>query len=87
MCYSNFVLANSWYFPTERTKMIINNIKSIFGTIPVTEFAESIGKPVSTVYSWRRNGDIPERCFAKVGRCIFVRVEQMSKFLNGELID
>lgn len=56
-----------------------------FGTTTVKAFAKSIGKPVSTVYSWKRNGDIPNECFMQIGKCIFVRIDAMKKFMNGNL--
>lgn len=65
--------------------MINTQLNQGFGTLSVKEFAESIGKPVSTVYSWKRNGNIPKECFTQIGKCIFVRVEAMKKFLNGEM--
>ena len=55
-----------------------------FGTISIKDFAKSIGKPASTIYSWKRNGDIPKECFTQIGKCIFVRIEAMKKFMNGE---
>lgn len=58
-----------------------------FGTISIKDFARSIGKPASTVYSWKRNGDIPKKCFMQIGKCIFVRIEPMKQFLNGEIVE
>lgn len=55
-----------------------------FGTVSIKEFAKSIGKPTSTVYSWKRNGNIPKECFTQIGKCIFVRIDAMTKFMNGE---
>ena len=64
--------------------MINSNISPLFGTISIKAFAESIGKPASTIYSWKRNGNLPKECFVQIGKCIFVRVEAMKKFMNGK---
>ena len=52
-----------------------------FGVISIQDFADSIGKPVSTVYSWRRRGHMPERCFKVVGRTVFVREKEALEWL------
>lgn len=54
---------------------------SEFGVISIQAFADSIGKPVSTVYSWRRRGHMPERCFKVVGRTVFVREKEALEWL------
>ncbi len=64
--------------------MITQQTIKDFGTVSVKDFALAIGKPISTIYSWKRNGDIPKECFMQIGRCIFVRVEAMQKFMNGQ---
>jgi len=59
-----------------------SNFKIDFGTITVDEFAKAMGRPAQTVYSWRRNGTIPEECFTQIGKCIYILVEPMKQFLN-----
>ena len=44
-----------------------------------------LNKPTSTIYSWRRNGNLPEYIFLKIGGCIFVRKDKFEKFINGEI--
>ncbi len=58
-----------------------------FNILSIKDFAKAIGKPISTVYSWKRNGNIPDECFLQIGRCLFVRIEVMNSFMNGELVE
>lgn len=53
-----------------------------FGIISVNDFAKSIKKCVKTIYTWRRKGIIPEHCFKVMGKAVFVRVEEMKKWMN-----
>ena len=48
--------------------MITQQTIKDFGTVSVKDFALAIGKPISTIYSWKRNGDIPKECFMQIGR-------------------
>ena len=75
------------YIQQERTCMLNTPLFQGFGTLSIKDFAEQIGKPTSTIYTWLRNGNIPKECFTKIGKCIFVRIEPMKKFLNCELIE
>lgn len=45
-------------------------------------FATELGVPESTVYSWRRRGDIPSSCFKEIGGSIFVKIEETKKWLD-----
>lgn len=51
----------------------------------ISVFAKLLNKPTSTIYSWRRNGNLPEYIFLKIGGCIFVRKDKFEKFINGEI--
>jgi len=75
---------NSCQEETRKELMTAQQTIKDFGTLSVKNFALSIGKPISTIYSWKRNGNIPKECFMQIGRCIFVRVEAMQKFMNGQ---
>lgn len=54
-----------------------------FNIMSIRDFAKSINKPKSTIYGWRRDKSIPEKCFKMVGKSIFVRVSEMTDFLNS----
>lgn len=45
-------------------------------------FATELGVPESTVYSWRRRGDIPSSCFKEIGGSIFIKIEETKKWLD-----
>ena len=54
----------------------------MFGLMKIKAFAEELGVPDSTIYSWRRKGDIPPSCFKNIGGSVFVKVEEMKKWLD-----
>lgn len=54
----------------------------MFGLMKVKVFASELGVPESTVYSWRRRGDIPSSCFKEIGGSIFVKIEETKKWLD-----
>lgn len=53
------------------------------GLMSIRAFAESLGVPKSTVYSWKRTGDIPEDCFKKIGGSIFIRKNKISQWIEN----
>ncbi len=55
-----------------------------FNVITLKEFANSIHKPESTVRTWKRRGNMPASCFATIGNTVFVRVNAVQAFLDGE---
>ena len=59
----------------------------MFGLMKVKVFASELGVPESTVYSWRRRGDIPSSCFKNIGGSIFVRVNETKKWLENSESD
>ncbi len=54
----------------------------MFGLMKIKVFATELGVPESTVYSWRRRGDIPSSCFKEIGGSIFVKIEETKKWLD-----
>lgn len=54
----------------------------MFGLIKIKAFAEELGVPESTVYSWKRGGNIPSSCFKQIGGSWFVKVEEMKEWLE-----
>ncbi len=42
--------------------------------IPLKDFAKQLGKPESTIRTWKRRGDIPAECFLSIGSTVFVRI-------------
>ncbi len=59
--------------------------KNMENILNISVFAKLLNKPTSTIYSWRRNGNLPEYIFLKIGGCIFVRKDKFEKFINGEI--
>jgi predicted DNA-binding transcriptional regulator AlpA len=52
-----------------------------YGVVTIKKFAESIGKPVSTVYSWKKRGHMPKECFKTIGRSVFVKEQATLEWL------
>ena len=52
-----------------------------YGIVTIKEFAKSIGKSVSTVYSWKKRGHMPSECFKVIGRCVFVKQKAAMEWL------
>lgn len=56
----------------------------MFELMKIKDFAQELGVPQSTIYSWKRSGDIPLSCFKQIGGTWFVRVKQMKEWLEND---
>lgn len=56
----------------------------MFGLITIKDLAKELGKPESTVRTWKRRGDIPLSCFKEIGGTVFVRTEEFKKWIDTE---
>ncbi|MCD7779644.1 MAG: helix-turn-helix domain-containing protein [Candidatus Gastranaerophilales bacterium] len=54
-----------------------------FGIMSLKEFAKSIGKPESTIRTWRRRAEIPDECFVEIGKSIFIKTEKFKNWLEN----
>lgn len=45
-----------------------------FGIVSIKDFAKQLGKPESTIRTWKLRGDIPAVCFVTIGSTVFVKV-------------
>ena len=55
----------------------------MFGLMKLKAFAEELGVPESTVRTWKRRGDIPSSCFHTIGTTVFVKAEEVKKWLDS----
>lgn len=55
----------------------------MFGLISIKDFAKELGKPESTVYSWKDKGSIPLPCFKQIGGTWFVRKDKFKEWLDN----
>lgn len=53
-----------------------------FKIMKLKDFAKSIGVPESTVRTWKRRVHIPEACFLVIGSTIFVKVDEVQKWIS-----
>lgn len=56
----------------------------MFGLMTIKDLAKELGKPESTVRTWKRRGNIPLSCFKEIGGTVFVRVEEFKKWVDTE---
>ena len=58
------------------------NTFNLFGIVSIKDFAKLIGKPESTIRTWKRRGDIPAICFVTIGSTVFVKVNQFMECMG-----
>lgn len=51
----------------------------------IKELAKSLGKPESTIRTWKRNGLIPACCFFKIGGSVFVLVNKFNEWVASQV--
>ena len=56
----------------------------MIGLISIKKFAEQMDKPLSTIKTWKRRGELPEYLFKKVGGEIFVRTERIQEWVDSD---
>lgn len=54
-----------------------------FDLITIKQLAEQLGKPQSTIYSWKDKGNIPSNCFKQIGGSWFVKVKVFQEWVNA----
>lgn len=57
-------------------------MEMLFNIMKIKDFAKQIGIPESTVRTWRRRGEILEQCFFIIGSTVFVKVEEVRKWIS-----
>ena len=57
-------------------------METLFNIMKIKDFAKQIGIPESTVRTWRRRGEIPAQCFLVIGSTVFVKVEEVRKWIS-----
>ena len=57
-------------------------METLFNIMKIKDFAKQIGIPESNVRTWRRRGEIPEQCFLVIGSTVFVKVEEVRKWIS-----
>lgn len=51
--------------------------------ISINEFAKQLKKPVSTVNTWRRRGNLPEELFKRIGGTVFVKKDKFLEWVES----
>lgn len=57
----------------------MNSELNTYGIVSIKDFAKQLGKPESTVRTWKLRGDIPNECFLTIGGTVFVKVNTFIK--------
>ena len=54
----------------------------MFGLMTLKEFAKELGKPESTVRTWKRRGELPSEIFVTIGSSVFVKIELFKDWIG-----
>ena len=55
----------------------------MFGLISLKDFSKELGKPESTIRTWKRRGELPDDLFKVIGNTIFVRVKKFEEWVEN----
>lgn len=55
----------------------------MFGLMRLKDLAKELGKPESTIRTWKRRGDLPPSLFKEIGGTIFVKVEKFKEWVEN----
>lgn len=56
----------------------------MFGLMTLKDLAEQLGKPESTIRTWKRRGDLPPSLFKNIGGTVFVRTEKFKEWIDND---
>ena len=56
----------------------------MLGLMTLKDFANELGKPESTVRTWKRRGDLPSYLFKTIGGTVFVRAEKIKEWIDND---
>ena len=54
------------------------------GLMSVEDFAKLIKRPLNTVKTWKKRGELPEYLFKKVGGCVYVRENRIQEWIDSD---
>lgn len=56
----------------------------MFNLLTLKELAKELGKPESTIRTWKRRGDLPSSIFKEIGGTVFVRAEKLKEWIDSD---
>lgn len=56
---------------------------NIFNLMSIRDFAKEIGKPESTIRTWRNRKSIPDDVFVLIGKTVFIKVNKFQEWLEN----
>ena len=56
----------------------------MFDLITIKELAKELGKPESTIRTWKQRGELPPEIFKTIGGTIFVRAEKFREWVDSD---
>lgn len=59
-------------------------VNIMFGLMTLKDLAEQLGKPESTIRTWKRRGDLPPSLFKNIGGTVFVRTEKFKEWIDND---
>lgn len=52
------------------------------GLMSIKDLAKKMGKPESTIRTWKRRGDIPKDLFKKIGGDVFIKTKKFEEWIE-----
>jgi len=52
--------------------------------LSIAEFSKLIRKPVSTIRTWRRRGNLPKEIFRTIGSTVFIKQSLFENWINNQ---
>jgi len=56
----------------------------MIGLITLKEFAKMLGKPESTIRTWKDRDELPAFLFKKIGGTVFVRGNRIQEWIDSD---
>lgn len=53
-----------------------------FNLMSLKDLAKELGKPVSTINTWRIRNELPAELFIKIGSTVFVKVNKFKQWID-----
>lgn len=53
--------------------------------ISLKNFASILGKPISTIRTWKRRGNLPPQIFVIIGSTVFVKKSEFDEWISKKV--
>jgi len=56
----------------------------MFGLMTIEDFAKEIQRPINTIKTWKKRGELPEYLFKKIGGCVYIRENKIQEWIDSD---